>query len=220
MTAAARHRSDRIAVLVADDHPLFRRGIVELLAETPDMQVVAETGTADEVLAGLRRADVDVVVLDLGMPGTNGVDLLDRIRREWPALPVLVLTVYPEDLYAVRALRAGAAGYLTKDSAAEELIQAIQRVRAGRRWVSPRLAEHLAALLERDPDRPAHDALSNREFEVLRRIGAGQTATLISRSLHLSPKTVSTYRARILEKLDLRTTSDLIRYALKHGLTD
>jgi DNA-binding NarL/FixJ family response regulator len=184
------------------------------------MQVVAETGTADEVLAGLRRADVDVVVLDLGMPGTNGVDLLDRIRREWPALPVLVLTVYPEDLYAVRALRAGAAGYLTKDSAAEELIQAIQRVRAGRRWVSPRLAEHLAALLERDPDRPAHDALSNREFEVLRRIGAGQTATLISRSLHLSPKTVSTYRARILEKLDLRTTSDLIRYALKHGLTD
>ena len=220
MTAAAQHRSSPIAVLVADDHPIFRRGIVQFLAETDDMQVVAETGTADEVLAQLRRTNVDVVVLDLGMPGTNGVDLLDRIRCEWPTLPVLVLTVHPEDLYAVRALRAGAAGYLTKDSAAGELVQAIQRVRAGRRWVSPSLAEHLAVFLARDHDRPVHDALSNREFEVLRRIGAGQTPTMIARGLHLSPKTVSTYRTRILEKLDLPTTAELIRYALKHSLTD
>jgi len=219
MTAAAQHLSNRIAVLVADDHPMFRRGIVEFLAETDEIEVVAESGTADEVLAQLRRHTVDVVVLDLGMPGTNGVDLLDRIHHEWPALPVLVLTVYSEELYAVRALRAGAVGYLTKDAAAAELVQAIRRVSAGRRWVSPTLAEHLVAFLDRHPARPAHDVLSNRELEVLRRIGAGQMAKAIAWGLHLSPKTVSTYRTRILEKLDLHTTADLIRYALKHGLT-
>ena len=191
-----------------------------LLADTEDMQVVAASGTADEVLARLRRDTVDVVVLDIRMPDTNGVNLLDRIRREWPALPLLVLSARAEDLFAVRALRAGAVGYLAKEAIAAELLQAIQSVRAGRRWASRRLAEHLTELLERDPAPPAHDTLSNREFEVLCATGAGRTAQAIAWKLQLSPKTVATYRTRILEKLDLHTTADLIRYALKQGLID
>jgi two-component system invasion response regulator UvrY len=211
--------SELTAVLVADDHPIVRRGIVDLLGETADLRVVAEAGTAHEVLAMLRRTRVDVVVLDMAMPGRHGLDVLDHIHREWPALPVLVLTIHPEDLYAVRAFRAGAAGYLTKDAAADELVRAIRRVRTGGRWVSAPLAEHLVDRLDH-ANRPAHDGLSQREFEILRRIGNGEAPKHIGRALNVSDKTVSTHRARILKKLGLHTTADLIKYVVRHGLAD
>ena len=213
-------RPEPMAVVVVDDHPIFRRGVVQLLAETPDLRVVAEVGTADELLAELRRQSADVVVLDLTMPDRHGLVLLEQIHHEWPELPVLVLTVHPEDLYAVRAFRAGAAGYLAKEAAADDLVRAIRLVRTGRRWVSAKVGEHLVDRLDGDPDRPAHDVLSSREFEILRRIGKGETPRHIGRRLYLSEKTVSTYRARILTKLGLRTTADIIRYAVTHGLAD
>jgi two-component system invasion response regulator UvrY len=209
-----------IRVLVADDHPIVRQGLRNILADTSDVVVVGEATDAREVLEQLRRTDFDVVLLDLMMPGTTGLDLLESVLREQPRLPVLVLSMHPEDQYALRVFRAGAAGYLTKESAPEVLVQAIRKVHGGGKWVTASLAEKLATSLGRPADRLPHETLSNREHQVLCLLARAKSVKDIGQELHLSEKTISTYRARVLEKLDLRTTADLIRYAIQNHLVD
>ncbi|HET8645769.1 MAG TPA: response regulator transcription factor, partial [Vicinamibacteria bacterium] len=204
----------------ADDHAIVRRGLKELLGEASDIEVAAEAASAQEALDCVRQQAFDVAVLDLGLPGRGGLELLAEIKAERPALPVLILTMQPEDQYAVRALRAGAAGYVTKESAPEVLVQAVRRVAAGGRYVSPTLAEKLAEIVEGGGERDPHEALSNREFQVFRRLGAGRTVSQIAEELSLSVKTVSTYRTRILEKMGLETNAELMRYAVRHQLVD
>ncbi|RME96077.1 MAG: DNA-binding response regulator [Verrucomicrobia bacterium] len=206
--------------LVADDHAVVRRGLREILEESFAGCVVEEAGDIAATLAALERGEWDLLVLDLQMPGGSGLELLRTVRQLRPQLPVLVLSVHPEDPYGIRTIRAGAAGYLTKESAPEELVAAVGRILRGGRYISPALAERLAAVLEEGGGRPPHERLSNREFEVLVRLGRGQTVKQIALELHLSEKTVSTYRTRLLEKLGLQTTAELIRYALAHGLTE
>ena len=218
--SASRGPVARIRVLIADDHPIVRQGLRQILADTHDIALVGEATNAVEVRNALRAAPCDVAVLDLVMPGTRGLELLEDVHAEHPALPVLVLSMHPEDQYALRVFRAGAAGYLTKESAPEDLVQAIRKVHGGGRWVTPRLAETLAASLGRPADRPPHEALSNREHQVLCLLAHAKSVKEIGAELHLSEKTISTYRARVLEKLDLRTTADLIRYALQNHLVD
>jgi DNA-binding NarL/FixJ family response regulator len=207
-------------VLVADDHPVVRRGLKQILNETPDLIVVGEAGTAHEVLAEVRSGRCDVVLLDLAMPGAHGVEVLETLKRERPALPVLVLSVFPEDQYAVRALQAGAAGYMTKETAPDELVHAVRKVHAGAKYVTPKLAETLAARLDRAAVSRPHEALSNREYQVLCLLGRALTVREIAAELHLSEKTVSTYRTRLLEKMRVRTTAELVRYAVQNQLVD
>ncbi len=209
-----------IRVLIVDDHAVVRRGLREIVAEAPEMAVADEAASGAEALRLVRDADYDVVLLDLALPDLNGLDVLRQIRAERPAVRVLILSVHPEEQYAVRALRSGAAGYLTKDSAPGELVEAIRQAAAGSRYVSRPLAERLAALLagEAPPDPLA--ALSDREFQVLRMLGAGRTVGEIAAALSLSDKTISTYRGRLLLKLRLSTTAELIRYAIEHDLKE
>ena len=209
-----------IRVLVADDHPVVRRGLEQVLGDTPDILVVGEAGDAYEVVERVRTGKVDVVLLDLAMPGAHGVDVLESVKRERPDVAVLVLSVYPEDQYAVRVLRAGAAGYMTKETAADELVQAIRKVHAGGRYVTGPVAAALAARLDRDAERPPHELLSNREYQVLCLFGRALSVKQIARELRLSEKTVSTYRSRLLEKMQARSTAELIRYAVQHRLVD
>lgn len=208
-----------IAVLVADDHPVVRKGIRQILDDTPDIVVAGEATNAREVLAHVREEVCDVVLLDLTMPGSTGLDLLEAVRRERPELPVLVLSMHPEDQYAVRVLKAGAAGYMTKESAPDELVQAIRKVYAGGKYVTPSVAERLVDELG-GGGRAPHEALSDREFEVLCLIAKAMSVKQIARELQLSEKTVSTYRARVLEKLRLGSTAALIRYAIRNRLVD
>ncbi len=205
-----------IRVLIADDHAIVRRGLRQILSEERDLVVEAEAGSGDELLRALAQYSVDVVVLDLSMPGRNGLEVLADVRRERPKLPVLILSMHREDQLAVRALAAGAAGYVSKDSAPVELLQAIRKVVRGGRYVSETLAESLALQLQEAP--PDVARLSDREFEVLRQLAAGRRVKEIAADLALSSKTVSTYRARILEKLELRTNADLTLFAAARGL--
>jgi len=207
-------------VLIADDHAILRRGLKEILLRELNGAVCGEAKDAQEVLLQLQSDDWDLVILDVSMPGRSGLDVLRDLKLARPKLPILVLSMHPEDQYGKRALRAGASGYMIKESAPEELIKAIRRVLAGGRYVSPELAERLASDLTEDAERPAHEILSGREFEVLRMIGAGKTVKQIAEELHLSVPTVSTYRARILEKLNMKTTAELMRYALRNHLVD
>ena len=209
-----------IRVLVADDHALVRRGLRELLADTSDIEVAAEAGTAAEALDRVRQQPLDVVVLDLSLPGRGGLDLLGEIKGERADLPVLILTMHPEDQYAVRALKAGASGYLTKESAPEVLVEAVRRAAAGGRYVTPSLAEKLALHLDDKRAREPHESLSDREYQVFRRLAAGRTVGQIADELSLSVKTVSTYRTRIIEKTGLNTNAELMRYALDRKLVD
>lgn len=209
-----------IRVLVADDHAIVRRGLRDLLGETADIVVAAEAGTASEALDFARRQPLDVVVLDLSLPGRGGLELLAELKAEHPELPVLILTMHPEDQYAVRAIKAGAAGYLTKESAPDVLVEAVRRVAGGGRYVSPTLAETLAVHLGGKRQREAHEALSDREFQVFRRLAGGRTVGQIADELSLSVKTVSTYRSRILEKMGLSTNAELMQYAFRHKLVD
>lgn len=199
-------------VLIVDDHPLIRRAIRELL-EPETGASVEEAGTPDEALAQIRAHEWDVVLLDLSMPGTTGLQLLATIHAEYPELPILIVSAHAEDQYAVRLLRAGASGFVSKETAPDVLVRAVRRVAGGGRYISEALAEHLA-----DEMREPIETLSNREYEVLRLMGAGRSPTEIAASLSLSVKTISTYRARLLQKLKARTTADLIRYALEHDL--
>jgi two-component system, NarL family, invasion response regulator UvrY len=209
-----------IRVLVADDHAIVRRGLRELLAETSDIQVTAEAAGAAEALDLVRRESFDVVLLDLSLPGRGGLELLGEIKAERAGLPVVILTMHPEDQYAVRALKAGASGYLTKESAPELLVDAVRRAAAGGRYVSPSLAEKLALHLDQVREREPHESLSDREFQVFRRLAAGRTVSQIAEELSLSVKTVSTYRTRILEKMGLATNAELMQYAFRQKLVD
>jgi DNA-binding NarL/FixJ family response regulator len=205
-------------VVLADDHQMLREGLRRLLASEFDIEVVAEAGTGNEVLEALRRHPVDVVVLDLSMPGVPGMDLIKRIRADFPSVRVLVLTMHTSDQFAVRAFRSGASGFLTKEGAADQLVHAIRKIAAGGAYVPPELAERMAVGLNDLQDAPPHQQLSNREFEVYRHIMAGKRLTDIATDLHLSIKTISTHKAHIMEKLGVAGTASLVRYGLQHGL--
>ena len=207
-------------VLIADNHAVVREGLKHLLAGLPEGVEVGEAGSADEALTLARRASWDIALLDIAMPGGNGLDLLKQLRREHPALPVLILSMYPEEQYALRVLKAGAFGYLTKESATDQLIAAIETARRGERYASPEIAARLEATLAGDMEESPQQNLSDREFEILRMIAQGRGVSRIAEKLSLSVSTVGTYRARLLRKLGLRQTAELVAYAVRHGLTD
>jgi DNA-binding NarL/FixJ family response regulator len=207
-----------ITVLIADDHAVVRRGLRQILTETRDILVGAEAGTAEEVLQLVDHQRFDVVVLDISMPRANGLELLAQVRRSHPELPVLILTVFSEEQYAVRAIKAGAAGFLTKESAPEKLIEAVRKVASGGRWVSAELGETLASIVAGEVRGVPHERLSDREFEVLKLLASGKTVTQVSQELALSVKTVSTHRTRILKKMEMKTNAELTRYCVTQGL--
>jgi two-component system, NarL family, invasion response regulator UvrY len=207
-----------IRVVLADDHPIVRQGLAHLLSSTSDIVVVGEARTSAEALDAGLHVPCDVLLLDLAMPGRGGLEILRELHALRPSLRVLVLSVYDERQIAVRALRAGAAGYVTKDAPGPALLEAIRRVHAGKRAVSPELAEQLIDQIESTSATPAHERLSNRELDVLRRLAEGRTVSEIGVDLSLSVKTISTYRTRLLDKLGARTTGELIRYAIENKL--
>ena len=207
-----------IRTLIVDDHKIVRQGLIQILGDTPDICVVGEAGNGREALQQLRAALPDVMLLDISMPEMDGMATMLAVKREHPKLPVLVLSMYPEDQYAIRFLKVGAAGYLTKESASDELIEAIRKVAGGGRYVTGALAERLVGDLSRDRRKGELSTLSDRELQTLRLIAAGRTLSEIAAELSLSVKTISTYRARILTKLDLRSTAELVRYAVEHHL--
>jgi two-component system invasion response regulator UvrY len=207
-------------VLIADDHSIVREGVKSILANVPDVIVAAEARNGKEVLEKVRNETVDLVILDINMPGRSGLEVLKQLKIEHPNLPVLILSMHPEEQYGLRVLKAGADGYLNKDAVPEELLLAIRKLTQGGKYISPTLSERLARNLSRTETRLAHQALSDREYEVLCGIGKGKTVSEIAAELNLSVSTVSTYRIRILEKLNLRTNADLTYYAIKQGLVD
>ncbi len=207
-------------IAIADDHVLVRRGLAELLREMDDFRVVGEASSGDELLRLVRDERVDVVVMDMSMPGPSGLDLVKSIKAEFPRLPILVLSAHPEDQYAVRVVRAGAMGYLTKESAEADLVEAVRRVASGKRYLTQNLAASLLDALDADPDEDPHAALSDREYQVLRLIASGMTVGGIAEHLSLSVKTVSTYRSRLLQKMGMSNNSEITRYALENGLVD
>ena len=205
-------------VLVADDHAVVREGLKRILNQDQGIQVVAEAEDGSAALDRAREVDFDVVVLDMSMPGRGGLETLQELKRLWPSLGVLVLSMHPEDQYAVRVLREGADGYLSKESAAEELISALRKIHGGGKYVSPSLAERLAHTVERGFAGPPHEQLSTREFQVMVLIAQGRTVSEIGDELHLSVKTISTYRSRILEKMGMRNNAELMHYAIEEGI--
>ena len=210
-----------IRVLLADDHNIVRAGVREILSDTTDIEVAGEAVNGHEVLTLVRECEFDVAVLDMSMPGgRSGIDLIRQVKTERPRLKVLVLSMYSEEQYAVRALKAGASGYLTKESVADQLVAAIRRVAGGGAYISPETAERLALGVNPDVAAAPHTLLSDREFEVFRMIAQGRSVTEIADRLSLSVKTVSTHKARIMQKMNLANPAELIRYALDHGLLD
>jgi two-component system invasion response regulator UvrY len=207
-----------IRILISDDHAIVREGIKQILADTKDLVAAGEATNGHEVIEHVRREDWDMVLLDLAMPGKDGLETLKEVKREKPKLPVLVLSIYPEEQYAVRALKAGASGYLTKESAPEELIAAIRRVSQGGKYISSSLAEKLASHLEVDADKPVHETLSDREYQVMLMIASGKTVKEIADEMCLSVKTVSTYRVRALSKMGMKNNSEFTYSAVKYGL--
>ena len=209
-----------IRVLIADDHAIVRQGLRQILSDTPDLTVSGEAENGVQAVQMVRTGEWDVVLMDVSMPDRNGIDALKLIKKEYPRLPVLILSMYPEEQYAIRALKAGAAGYLTKQSAPELLVTAIRQVASGKKYVSPSLAEELANAIGDDCERPPHEKLSDREYQTLCMIASGKTPAEIAEALNLSVKTVSVYRARLLEKMNLRNNAELTHYGLKHGLAE
>jgi two-component system, NarL family, invasion response regulator UvrY len=206
-----------IRLVVVDDHPVVRKGLVQILAAEADMTVVGEAIDTASALDLLGKAEVDVLVLDVMMPGRSGLEFLKELKQLYPKMPVLILSQYPEDQMAVRAIRSGAAGYLTKDSAPEQLVEAVRRVHTGRKYLTAQTAELLADSVESGQEHP-HEQLSDREFDVFRRLATGQSVSDIAADLNLSVKTVSTYRARVLEKMNMRSNADITRYAIQKQL--
>jgi two-component system, NarL family, invasion response regulator UvrY len=206
-------------ILIADDHTVVRKGLKQILLEAFKSAYIEEVGDAEALVKQALRGEWDVVITDLSMPGRSGLDALHQIKQQLPKLPVLILSIHPEEQYAIRVLKAGASGYLSKDMASEELVNAIHRVLLGKKYISPSVAEKLASSLDLDEDRKPHEQLSDREFDVLKLIATGKSITEIAQMLSLSPTTISTYRTRILTKLGMKTNADLILYALEHQLT-
>ena len=209
-----------IVILIADDHAIVLEGLKQIIADMPDLVVTGEAENGQEVLALVSKGDFDVILLDLAMPGRGGLDTLKQLKGERPELPVLILSMYPEEQYAIRALKAGASGYLTKESAPDELITALKKVTRGGKYISSSLSEKLAFNIEVDTEKLPHEILSDREFQVMNMIAMGKTVTEIADKLSLSVKTISTYRSRILEKMNLKNNSELTYYAIKHGLVE
>ena len=208
-----------IRILIADDHAIVRSGLKQIVTSAPDLEVAGEATSSQEVLALVHAQPWDLVVLDIHMPGRGGLETLKELKREFPKLPVLVLSMYPEDQYAVRALKAGAAGYLSKDSAPDELLTAIRRVLGGGKYISPAVAEQLAvAVNHTKTDKAPHELLSDREYQILCLIASGKTVSEIAAALTLSVKTVSTYRTRVLEKMQMKTNAELTHYAIRNEL--
>lgn len=209
-----------IRIIFSDDHPVVRRGLRQLVADQADMMVVGEASSADELVTLLRTQACDVVLTDISMRGRSGLDALKEVKREHPKLPVLVLSMHPEDQYGVRAIKLGASGYVSKESAAEELIQAIRKIVTGEKHLSPALADRLALNLPIDTGRPLSEVLSLREHQVLCMIATGNSLTEIADELELSLQTVSTYRARIVEKMGMESNEQIIHYVFSNGLLD
>jgi len=207
-----------IRILIADDHEIVRAGLKEFIADQPDMEVAAEASTGAQTLAAVRAGDFDVVLLDILMPDKNGIDTLKMLRHIEPELPVLILSTYSEEQYAVNLLQAGAAGYVNKDAASSQLVAAIRTVVRGRKYVSAALEQILADSVAGDGERPPHAQLSQREFQIFCKLAAGVPVSKIADDINLSVKTVSTYRARVLEKMAMRSNADITYYAIKHGL--
>ena len=209
-----------IRILVADDHAIVREGLKQILADVGDMTVCDEAASGAETLAKIRKREYDVVLLDISMPGRSGLEILKDIKTEHPKQPVLILSMHAEEQYAVRALRAGASGYLTKASAPDELIGAIRKVSYGRKYVSASLAEKLAFALDIDTKKPPHETLSDREYQVMLMIASGKSVKEIAAELCLSVKTISTYRARVMEKMNMKKNAELTLYAVRNRLMD
>lgn len=207
-----------LKTLIVDDHAIVREGLKKILADSSDIEVVAEAADGIQALSIVRSQPLDIVVLDISIPGRNGLEVLKIVTQEYPKLPVLMLSIYPEDQYALRALKAGACGYLTKESAPSQLVAAIRKVATGGKYISPSLAERMVFGLQADAHQNLHEGLSDREFEVLRTLASGKTISQIAEQLNLSVKTVSTYRSRLLDKMKMRSNAELTNYAIKHGL--
>ncbi|MEL6771220.1 MAG: response regulator transcription factor [Bacteroidota bacterium] len=205
-------------VLIADDHAVVRRGLAEIVNEALDLKVTGQAADGEELVGLLREGQGDLVVMDLKMPGLDGLDLVKQLRHEFPTMPILVMSMHPEDQFAVRVLRAGATGYLTKNSAPTDLVRAVRKVAEGRRYVSPQMAETLLDAMDSDPEEAPHEALSDREYQVLRLLASGKLINEISEELALSPKTVSTYRLRLLQKMNMKSNAEITRYALENDL--
>jgi DNA-binding NarL/FixJ family response regulator len=209
-----------VKILIADDHPIFRKGIRTILSETPGFVVAGEASTSAEVISKVQKEKFDIILLDLSMPGRGGLETLKDLKRDYPDILVLVVSMHPEDQYAMRVLRAGAAGYLTKEHAPDELVTAIRKIARGGKYITPTLAEKMAFDLERASDGPPHESLSDREYQVMLLISSGKSIKDIGEDLFLSDKTISTYRARILEKMNMKSNAELIRYAIQNKLVD
>ena len=207
-----------IRVLIVDDHALVRQGLKRILNETGDIASVGEAANGVDAIKRIREGDCDVILLDISMPGRSGVDTLKQIIGECRGGKVLILSMHPEDQYAVRLMKVGAAGYMTKESAPEELVEAIRKVARGRKYISPTLAELLLSELDSDLDKPAHETLTGREYEIFRLIGSGKTVSEIAALLSLSVKTISTHRAHILDKMKLKNNAELVVYAIRNEL--
>jgi two-component system, NarL family, invasion response regulator UvrY len=213
-------RGAPVKVLIADDHPVVRQGLKQMLSSDPEVNVVGEARDGDEAFDLAHQVDWDVAVLDYSMPGRGGVELLSDVKHDYPDRAVLILSIYPEDPHGLRALKAGAAGYISKESAGDELTAAVKKVATGGRYVSSALAEKLASRLTPEQERPPHERLSDREYRVMWLLASGKTLHQIAEEMRLSPSTVSTYRGRILKKLGLNTNVDLVHYAMKHRLIE
>lgn len=207
-------------VLIADDHPVVRHGLKQILASESQLSVVGEAKNGDEALEMARKLDWDVAVVDYSMPGKSGLELLKEFKREYPNRPVLILSMYPEEVHATRVLKAGAAGYLNKASACEELALAIRKIVGGGKYISPSLAEKMVLELGPDARKPLHEELSDREYRVMWLLASGKQVKQIAKEMFLSASTISTYRSRIFKKLQLTSNAGLVRYAIKHQLMD
>jgi len=209
-----------IKILVADDHAVVREGIKHIFSEIPDINITGEARNGQEVLENIGKQDYDLLLLDIAMPGRDGLEILKEIRMQKPKLPVLILSMFPEEQYALRALKSGASGYMTKDSIPNELVKAVRKILRGGNYVSSSFSDKLLTELTSDIKKPLHETLSDREYQIMRMIASGKTMNEIANELSLSSKTVYTYRARILEKMGMKNNMELTRYTTKHGLID
>ncbi len=207
-------------VLIVDDHELVREGLKKVLLKHSDIKLVGEATNGEELFDILREAEVSLVILDITLPGRSGLDLIHDLRSQYPKLHILILSMHPEERFALRALKAGASGYLSKDAAATELINAIRKISGGGRYISASLAEHLANNLDKDLGKLPHENLSNREFEILRLIGKGKSVGQIAEELMLSVNTITSYRTRMMEKMNFTSTAQIIRYVIEHNLVE